>query len=94
MGTAGSVTTYDKLLSRVMNGQSDANLDFDDLRRLPMHLGFAERVHGSHHVFVSPGIPEMINLQREGRLAKPYQVRQVRTVITAHHLAAERRVDA
>ena len=88
------MTTYDKLLARVMSGQSDANLDFDDLRRLPEHLGFAERVHGSHHVFVSPGIPEMINLQREGRFAKPYQVRQVRTVITAHHLAAEWRADA
>jgi len=88
------VTTYDKLLARVMSGRSDANLEFDDLRRLPEHLGFAERVHGSHHVFVNSGIPEMINLQREGHYAKPYQVRQVRTVITAHHLAAEGTVHA
>jgi hypothetical protein len=29
----------------------------------------------------------MINLQREGRMAKPYQVRQVRTVITNYGLA-------
>jgi hypothetical protein len=88
------MTTYDKLLARVMSGKSDANLEFDDLRRLPEHLGFAERVHGSHHVFVSQGIPEMINLQREGHFAKPYQVRQVRMVIAAHHLETQRRADA
>jgi len=28
----------------------------------------------------------MINLQRDGRIAKPYQVRQVRAVITAYRL--------
>ena len=28
----------------------------------------------------------MINLQREGRMAKPYQVRQVRAVITTYGL--------
>jgi hypothetical protein len=31
----------------------------------------------------------LVNLQREGRFAKPYQVRQVRHLITAHGLAGE-----
>jgi hypothetical protein len=31
----------------------------------------------------------MINLQRDGRIAKPYQVRQVRAVITAYRLTVK-----
>ena len=83
------MTKYGKLLARVLKGRSDSNIDFDDLRRLLEHLGFVERVRGSHHVFVRPGIHDMINLQREGRLAKPYQVRQVRSVITAYGLTVD-----
>ena len=80
------MTKYSKLLARVLGGRSDSNIDFDDLRRLVEHLGFVERVRGSHHVFVRSGIHDMINLQREGRMAKPYQVRQVRAVITTYGL--------
>jgi hypothetical protein len=83
------MTRYGKLLAKILSGRSDANIDFDDLRRLLTHLGFVERIGGSHHVFVRAGVEDMVNLQREGRLAKPYQVRQVRTVITSHGLAAE-----
>ena len=83
------MTRYSKLIAKVLSGRSDANIDFDDLRRLLTHLGFAERVGGSHHVFVLTGVEDLINLQREGRMAKPYQVRQVRNVITTHGLAAE-----
>ena len=83
------MTKYSKLLAKVLSGRSDSNLDFDDLRRLLNRLGFEERTRGSHHVFVRPGIQDMINLQREGRLAKSYQVRQVRAVITAHRLTVD-----
>ena len=80
------MTKYSKLLAKVLSGQADSNIDFDDLRRLVEHLGFIERVRGSHHIFVRSGIHDMINLQREGRMAKPYQVRQVRAVITTYGL--------
>jgi hypothetical protein len=83
------MTKYSKLLDKVLRGRSDSNLDFDDLCRLLKHLGFEERRRGSHHIFVRSGIHVMINLQREGRLAKPYQVRQVRAVITAHGLTVD-----
>lgn len=84
------MTKYSKLLSKVLSGRSDSNLDFDDLRRLLQRLGFEERTRGSHHVFVKSGIHDMINLQKEGRLAKPYQVRQVRALITAHGLMLDK----
>jgi len=52
-------------------------------------LGFEERTRGSHHIFRKSGIEERINLQRDGRKAKPYQVRQVRGVIVKHRLGLE-----
>lgn len=70
-------------------GRSDANIGFDELRQLLLDLGFEERVRGSHHIFVRPGVEELVNLQRSGSKAKPYQVRQVRAVITRHGLWSE-----
>ena len=71
---------------RVLSGQSDANIRFDDLRSYLLQLGFAERVRGSHHMFRKAGVPELINLQRSGAQAKPYQVRQVRQTVLRHGL--------
>ena len=78
-----------KLLAKVLGGRSDANLAFEDLRTLLLHLGFQERTRGSHHVFVKEGVEALVNLQREGHLAKPYQVRQVRGVLAKHGLGVE-----
>lgn len=65
---------------------ADTNVDFDDLRRLLRRLGFEEQIRGSHHAFRMNGIEERINLQRDGRQAKPYQVKQVRKVILRYKL--------
>lgn len=83
------MTTYWKVLERILSGQADANIRFDDLRNLLARLGFEERSQGSHHVFVREGVEDLINLQREGNMAKPYQVRQVRAVITKYGLEQE-----
>lgn len=83
------MTKYGKLLAKVLSGRSDTNIDFDELRSLLSRIGFEERTRGSHHVFVRAGVYDMINLQRDGRIAKPYQVRQVRAVITAYRLTAK-----
>mgnify|MGYP003499788802 CR=1 FL=1 len=83
------MATYRKLLERILSGRSDANIRFDDLRNLLARLGFEERRRGSHHVFVRAEVEDMINLQREGHMAKPYQVRQVRAVITKYGLDQE-----
>ena len=77
------------LLARILRGQSDANIRFDDLRKLLIDLGFEERLRGSHHVFVRPGVEQLVNLQRDGSKAKPYQVRQVRSVILRHRLGGD-----
>ena len=79
----------ERLISRVLSGRSDANIGFQDLRNLLMRLGFEERVRGSHHIFVRPGVDELINLQREGAAAKPYQVKQVRAILLRHGISIE-----
>jgi predicted RNA binding protein YcfA (HicA-like mRNA interferase family) len=71
----------DKILQRVLNGTADAAIRFDDLCHLLEALGFEKRVRGSHHLFRRAGVDEKINLQRSGSQAKPYQVKQVRSII-------------
>lgn len=80
---------HEKVLARILSGRSDANIRFRDLRNLLVHLGFEERIRGDHHIFVREGVEELINLQREGSKAKPYQVRQVRAVITRYGLGGD-----
>lgn len=78
--------THGKLLRRILEGGSDANIDFSDLRALLLHLGFEERTRGSHHIFRRADVEERINLQRQGNKAKPYQIHQVRAVILRYGL--------
>lgn len=81
---------HEKTLLKVLRGGGDANIAFDELRELLLHLGFDERVRGSHHIFFKAGIEELVNLQRSGSKAKPYQVRQVRATITRYGLGGDK----
>jgi len=72
---------------QVLQGAADANIRFEDLRSLLGALGFAERIKGDHHIFSKPGVAEILNLQPRGSMAKPYQVRQTRSVIIRYKLA-------
>ena len=83
------VAKYEDLLLRILRGTSDANISFNDLRRLLQRLGFEERIRGSHHMFRKAGVEEKINLQREGNKAKVYQVRQVRGILIKYELGGK-----
>lgn len=80
---------HEKLLFQILRGLSDANIDFNDLRGLLLYIGFEMRIKGSHHTFRKNGVPEKINLQRDGSKAKSYQVRQVRNIIQRYQLARD-----
>lgn len=80
------MSKYEKLLLKILQGGSDANISFDDLCNLMKNLGFEERVRGSHHIFRKAGIAEKINLQRDDGKAKVYQVKQVRNLIVYYNL--------
>jgi hypothetical protein len=76
----------DRLLLRILRGTSDANIPFEGLCQLLRRLGFDERIRGSHHIFTKEGVEEILNLQPQGRQAKPYQVKQVRAVLLRYRL--------
>jgi len=83
------MTKRDKLHTKILSGTSDANIQFDGLCQLLRNLGLEERIKGSHHIFTKEGIEEILNLQPKGTKAKPYQVKQVRTVILKYRLGGE-----
>ncbi len=80
---------WNKLRQKILLGESDANIDFDDLCHLLRRLGFAERIRGSHHIFSHDGVEEIINIQPKGRTAKTYQIAQVRSIILKYRLGDE-----
>jgi hypothetical protein len=77
-----------KLREKVLAGLSDGNIEFAELCRLLVRLGFKERVQGSHHIFTAPDVVEIINLQPMGSKAKAYQVKQVRVLLLKYRLGA------
>ena len=47
------------------------------------------RVTGSHHIFVRPGVRELVNLQNVKGQAKPYQIRQFLRIVERYNLKLE-----
>jgi hypothetical protein len=89
MPVIASMSQADRLLLRILRGTSDANIPFEGLCQLLRRLGFDERIRGSHHIFTKAGIEEILNLQPQGRQAKPYQVKQVRAVLLRYRLGGQ-----
>jgi hypothetical protein len=83
---------YDKLLQKILAGAHDRSIRFSELCNLLSALGFSERINGDHHIFVRNGVPEILNVQPIGSQAKPYQVKQVRTVVTRHALTIDDKI--
>ncbi len=54
------------------------NVKFDDLLKICIQYFGTPRIKGSHHIFKTPwkGDPR-INIQKDGKMAKPYQVKLV-----------------
>lgn len=75
----------DTVFERLMGGQADNAIRFDELCNLLGRLGFAERVSGSHHVFKKPNVPAIV-LQADAAHAKGYQVRQVRRIFRQYNI--------
>lgn len=85
------MSSLSKILFAVLSGTADANIRFADLCRLLDSLEFQCRVKGGHHIYWRTGVVEIINLQPvRGGKAKPYQVKQVRDIITRYGLQSSR----
>lgn len=74
-----------KLLEKAMAGSRD--IRFADMVALVEAFGFhLSRVRGSHHIFVHPDVPELINLQNVGGRVKPYQIHQFLSLVECYNL--------
>jgi predicted RNA binding protein YcfA (HicA-like mRNA interferase family) len=63
--------SIEKIVEKLLRGESDANVRFEKLCNLLQAKGFRMRISGSHHIFTRPGVIERINVQRKGSKAKP-----------------------
>ncbi|QWR76173.1 type II toxin-antitoxin system HicA family toxin [Candidatus Magnetomonas plexicatena] len=83
------MSKYNKLLGQILRGVSDANINFEKLRELLVHIGFTERIKSSHHIYLKEGIEEIINIQSKNGKGKPYQIKQIRNIIVKYKLGVK-----
>jgi predicted RNA binding protein YcfA (HicA-like mRNA interferase family) len=77
-----------KLLNKLLSGSND--IRFSDITAIAKAFGFTlDRINGSHHIFVHPDVPELVNLQNYNGKAKPYQVKQLLRLIESYDLQME-----
>ena len=77
-----------KLLQKILSGSK--NVRFSEVVTCAQAFGFhLDRIKGSHHIYIHPGIPELLNLQDVHGKAKPYQVRQFLHLVEAYNLKFE-----
>lgn len=80
------MSTYEKLLLKIMLGNQDKNITFSELQKILETFGFECRIKGDHFIYTKNEIDEIINIQPIGNKAKPYQVKQVRSIIIKYKL--------
>ncbi|GAH45221.1 unnamed protein product [marine sediment metagenome] len=77
-----------KLLQKLLSGSK--NIRFSEATGCAEAFGFRlDRINGSHHIYVHPDVPELINLQNVKGKAKPYQVKQLLQTIERYNLNME-----
>jgi len=62
--------------------ENPKNVKFEDLLKICIKYFGKPRITGSHHIFKTPwkGDPR-INIQKSGKMAKPYQVKLVQRAL-------------
>ncbi|MCP4402331.1 MAG: type II toxin-antitoxin system HicA family toxin [bacterium] len=77
-----------KLLRKLLSGSK--NIRFSEATVCAEAFGFRlSRITGSHHIYIHPDIPELLNLQNVGGKVKPYQLRQLLQLIETYNLHME-----
>lgn len=66
------------------------NIRFAEATATAEAFGFRlDRISGSHHIYLHPNLPELVNLQNVKGKAKPYQVKQLLKIIEKYNLNME-----
>jgi predicted RNA binding protein YcfA (HicA-like mRNA interferase family) len=82
------MTKKQKLLQRLLTGSK--NVRFSDVQVVVEAFGFQlARISGSHHIYVHPDVPDLINLQDVNGKAKPYQIKQFLEIVERYNLELE-----
>jgi predicted RNA binding protein YcfA (HicA-like mRNA interferase family) len=77
-----------KALKKILSGSK--NVRFKEAVGLAEAFGFKlDRISGSHHIFVHPEVPDLLNLQNIKGKTKPYQMKQLLKIIEKHNLNME-----
>ena len=77
-----------KLLQKLFSNSK--NIRFSELTECSELFGFKlARINGSHHIFIHPEVPELINLQNVNGKAKQYQIKQLLQLIEKYNLQTE-----
>jgi predicted RNA binding protein YcfA (HicA-like mRNA interferase family) len=77
-----------KLLKKLITGSK--NISFSEAVTCAEMFGFKlDRIRGSHHIFVHPEIPELINFQNVKGQVKPYQLKQLLQIVEKYDLQME-----
>jgi len=77
-----------KLLQKLISGSK--NVRFSEATKVAKSFGFRlDRITGSHHIFIHPDLPELINLQNVNGEAKPYQIKQLLKIVEKYNLQME-----
>jgi len=77
-----------KLLHKLISGSK--NIRFNEAIAIAEAFGFRlDRISGSHHIFIHPDLPELVNLQKVKGKAKPYQIKQLLKIIEKYNLHME-----
>ncbi|RJF90369.1 type II toxin-antitoxin system HicA family toxin [Sphingomonas cavernae] len=81
------MTRIAKLYAQI---RQNRRASFADLQWLAEAFGFElKRVAGSHHVYRHPAVPVILNLQPQGKEAKPYQVREFLDMVEKYGLKSD-----
>ncbi|WP_394269646.1 type II toxin-antitoxin system HicA family toxin [Qipengyuania sp.] len=80
------MTRIDKLYARIL-ASPGSSLTFREFEKLLRAFGFEHgRTTGSHMIWVHPQLTRPLPVQRSGKEAKPYQVREFLELIEEHGL--------
>ena len=71
LGGVVKMSGLGKFREKILSGDSEANIHFDELCRFLLSLGFDRRIRGDHHIFTKDGVAEILNLQPKKGMATP-----------------------
>ncbi len=83
------MTRTDKLYAKLL-ANPRGPMSFRDFEKLLRAFGFEHaRTKGSHKIWVHPDVAQIMNVQVDGKDAKPYQVREFLELVEEHGLYIE-----